>query len=312
MIRVDKNHIPAVGNEIRLFAVMRNESVRLRFWLDHYRGIGVNRFFVVDNASSDDTAEILLNQPDVHLYSSDEDFQLSQSGRLWLLALMAEHGVGYWCLVADADELLAYPHWETVRLQTLSRALDAQGHDVLECLLLDMYSSAPVCETDYSAGVDPFTICPWFDPDFTPVRGAVDHDDGSLVISTYVGSTRRKSFGIDAFLSKIALMRYRPEMLLTRGQHGILRGRVSPLRGVMFHFKYLSDFPKNVENVIRQEERANCSDEWRAYHHAFRLNPRLSLHDHRSEKYANSEQLIQMGLMKSDDLYDEYILGKKY
>ena len=182
-----------------------------------------------------------------------------------------------------------------VNLKTLTRALNAQGHDVLECLLLDMYSDGPICETHYADDSSPFAVCPWFDPDFRPIRGSVDHDDHCLEITTYVGSARRKVFGVDAFLSKIGLIRYRPEMLLTRGQHGIFGGYPSEIRGVMFHFKYFSNFPRDVERVMLQGERSNCSAEWRAYKKAFDLNPRLSLHDQRSVKLIDSRATFRDG-----------------
>ncbi len=309
MKQMDTKEVPVKRGEIRLFSVMKNEAFRLPYWLHHYRRIGVDRFFIVDNASSDETGRLLLDQPDVHLYRSDEDFQRSQSGRLWLSSLMATHGNGYWCVVADADEVLAYPDWETVPLRTLTETLEAEGHDTLECLLLDMYSDLPIRETHYAAGSDPFAICPWFDPDFKAIEGAVDHNGGRILIPTYVGSTRRKAFGVEAYLSKIGLVRYRPEMLLTRGQHGIVGGRPSPLRGVLFHFKYFADFPDAVSRVMLRGERANCSAEWRAYQRALERNPRLSLHDHRSVRLIDSHQLCRLGLMRTSDTFERHVRG---
>lgn len=311
MIRIDTNSISFPNKEIRLFAVVRNESLKLEFWLSHYRKIGVKRFFIVDNASTDATPDLLKNQPDVHLYWSAEDFQSSQSGRLWLAALMKDHGVGHWCIIADADELLAYPHCEKNNLEQLTGFLDAQGHDVLECILLDMYSDQPVCDTFYTAGEDLMSLCPWFDPNFVSITGFVDHDDDRIQIPTWIGSTRRKVFGVDAFLSKIALVRYHPEMVITRGQHGVVGGRPADIRGVMFHFKYLSDFPKCVSNVIEKSERKNCLKEWQAYHEAFQNNPKLSLFDSHSMRYSDSAQMIRLGLMKSSNTYDKW-LRKKY
>ncbi|MCL6588560.1 MAG: glycosyltransferase family 2 protein [Firmicutes bacterium] len=34
----------------------------------HYRKLGANRFFIVDNNSADTTRDFLLKQPDVHLF----------------------------------------------------------------------------------------------------------------------------------------------------------------------------------------------------------------------------------------------------
>ena len=48
------------------FAVtVRNEIVRLPYFLDYYRRLGAGHFLVVDNGSDDGTHEYLADQPDV-------------------------------------------------------------------------------------------------------------------------------------------------------------------------------------------------------------------------------------------------------
>ena len=43
--RIDKNHIPNNKNEIRLFVIARNESLRLPYFLKYYFEKGVAGFF---------------------------------------------------------------------------------------------------------------------------------------------------------------------------------------------------------------------------------------------------------------------------
>ncbi len=50
---VDKKVIPDLKNEIRLFAIMRNESLRLPHFINYYKKLGVDRFIIIDNNSSD-------------------------------------------------------------------------------------------------------------------------------------------------------------------------------------------------------------------------------------------------------------------
>jgi Glycosyl transferase family 2 len=54
--RLDKHRISEDKNEIRLFGIVRNENLRLPYFLDYHRSIGVARFFIVDNDSGDGTA----------------------------------------------------------------------------------------------------------------------------------------------------------------------------------------------------------------------------------------------------------------
>src|SRR5260370_21953978 len=61
-------HVPDDPTEIRLFSKCRNEQLRLPAFLRHYRNIGVQRFFFVDNASNDGSAEYPRPQPAVPVF----------------------------------------------------------------------------------------------------------------------------------------------------------------------------------------------------------------------------------------------------
>ena len=46
-------------NDHLLVATMRNEQIRLPYFLEYYRNLGVDHFLFVDNASQDGTVEYL-------------------------------------------------------------------------------------------------------------------------------------------------------------------------------------------------------------------------------------------------------------
>ena len=58
---VDGRRIPDSPHEIRAFLAVRNESLRLPYMLKHHFGAEVDRIFVLDNNSTDDTASIVLS-----------------------------------------------------------------------------------------------------------------------------------------------------------------------------------------------------------------------------------------------------------
>src|SRR5450432_4038045 len=127
------------SKEIRLFSKCRNESLRLPAFLRFYRKLGVQRFFFADNASTDGTAQLLAKEPDVHVFRTDGSFRAASGGTDWLNALLAQFGVGHWCVTVDVDELLYYPGSENVGLRALTDYLDAHEYQAMGCLLLDMY-----------------------------------------------------------------------------------------------------------------------------------------------------------------------------
>ena len=110
--RLDRHPIGPAEGEIRLFTRLRSQAHRLPAFLDFYRAQGVDRFFIVDNASDDGTRDLLLAQPDVHLYLTTDSYAAFGGGMRWLNELLALHGPGAWTLTVDVDELLAYPHAE--------------------------------------------------------------------------------------------------------------------------------------------------------------------------------------------------------
>ena len=126
--RWDDNVIPDTG-EIRLFGKIRNERTRLPFFLSYYRSLGVGRFFIVDNGSSDGSAEFLCGEPDCHVFRTEESMAVSRAGMSWLEPLLATHGIGRWCIVVDADELLVHPQAETVPLPQFCADLERTGRE---------------------------------------------------------------------------------------------------------------------------------------------------------------------------------------
>jgi len=58
VVALEKDDIVVVSN-------VYNEALRLPYFLTYYRNPGVKKFFIVDNNSTDETAEILKNAPDV-------------------------------------------------------------------------------------------------------------------------------------------------------------------------------------------------------------------------------------------------------
>ena len=55
-------------DDILMFCTLRNEKVRLPYFLEYYREMGVNHFLFVDNDSTDGTMDYLAEQPDVSVW----------------------------------------------------------------------------------------------------------------------------------------------------------------------------------------------------------------------------------------------------
>jgi len=123
-------------HEVSLFTCVRNEEAFLPKFVDHYRKLGVTRFFIVDDHSEVPIEKLCLGC-DVDVFRPKVgDFQSSKT--LWLESLMRVFvPEGNWVLAADADEFLHLPDPHP-DLCSLSHFLKERNRDFCLGLLLDL------------------------------------------------------------------------------------------------------------------------------------------------------------------------------
>lgn len=304
LTRADDRPVSIAPGDVLACVVVRNEAVRLPFFLDTYRRLGVARFLVVDNASADGTADLLAAQPDVTVWRSDLAFSRANFGAGWFEPILRAHGVGHWTLIVDADEMLVYLDCETQPLPALCADLERAGKRALDGVLLDMYSDRPIRDTHYAPGQDPRQICPYFDRQFyhaahagwTPYRNQ----------TTLVGGVRQRVFGADGnyVLSKVPLVRYAEDVVLIGGQHwtSLPAEQIAQRRCALLHFKYMSAFPDYVRQEVVRGQHFGGAMQYAEYARGLDARDNLSLYDPaHSVHYRDSRQLLELGVIRADD-----------
>lgn len=111
--------------------VVRNASLRLPYLFEHNRSRGVDRFFVVDNDSTDGSLAFLKSQPNSHCFHTSDNYRYSMCGIYWIEYLADQYGLDHWCLFVDEDEVVTYPHWEDVGLKEFCEYLDGESATAL-------------------------------------------------------------------------------------------------------------------------------------------------------------------------------------
>jgi hypothetical protein len=331
---------PAVAarEEIRAFARCRNERLRLPAFLKHYRGLGVGRFFIVDNDSSDGSTDYLAEQPDVRLFRTANRYSEARSGVTWLNALLAEFGVGFWCLTVDIDELLVYPGSEHTSLRTLTSHLEQHGYEALCCLLLDLYPAGPLDECPYAAGDDLLEAAPYFD--VSPYqRSPIDLCPGVLIrggmrervfypevrargvaARTYDGLLDRISHRVPLLdetpwlrarrrrqppcLTKVPLVRW-DEKSQYLGIHWVSHKIVAPETGALLHFKFLADFHGRALEETARGEHYDGASEYRRYAQTLSKNTGVAFMYEGSTRFEGTAQLVRLGLIRDTQTWDE-------
>ena len=290
--------------DILVTATMRNEMVRLPFFLEHYRKLGVGHFLIVDNASDDGTREFLATQPDVSLWTTSDSYKHARFGLDWLTWLMIRHAHGHWVLTLDADEILIYPYWDTRPLGALTDWLDGQGREMFPAMMLDMYPKGRLGEQHYEPGQDPTEVLSWFD------RGNYTIQRQTPMENLWIqGGVRARYFFADdprraPTMNKVPLVKWNRRFVYVNSTHGILPRRLNRYydreggefaSGILLHTKFLDTIiEKSREELERREHFAN-SALYEDYYQTVLGQPDLWCE--KSSRYLGWRQLEAMGLM---------------
>lgn len=345
--RLDERPLPPSPGGVDAFMVVRNEADRLPHVLAHHRRLGVSRFFVCDNGSSDGSLAILEAAPDCAVYRTAASFAAAGCGMDWINAMVAEHGQNRWCLFVDADEHLVYPHSDTLPLPAFCRFLDANGSEGVFALMIDMYPDGPLRDARPRPDAPLEAICPLHDADYVvrrkaapSLRGRGFHDVEAL------GGVRARLFhprtarlgpwgmtlararralrhsalghrlGLDRGdfglcppdITKIPLMR------ACAGRHWVSNHRttslsLSPVTGALLHFKLMADFHERARTEAARGEHWGAGSEYACYRAFLDRDPEPSLAHENSRRYRAPEDLVACGAMRTTPAYEAYAAG---
>jgi len=330
--RLDSNKIIDTDkNEIRLFCLVRNEILRIPFLLEHYKKLGIERFFFIDNSSNDGTREYLLKQTNCHLFFSSNSYK-SGAGIQWLNSLLNAFGCGFWCLIVDADEFLNYPYCEKITLPALCQYFDAEQIEGLFTFLLDMYPSGALQDAKPTKRQMLHHICDYFDRDyyflkrirllgpepFPPLEVL-----GGPRARCFYGWQGEKSFAWRLFihilergivllrkkglnvpiirlkstaLFKIPLVKWKHGLSFSSSTHILQPIKLAFETGVLLHYKFLYDFHDRVIKNVKDGMHTEGSIEYKKYLSHIKNIKNLMYSG--STKYESSDDVLDAGLMK--------------
>lgn len=295
LIRMDKNHAELRSGDILLFSVMRDEAPRLSWFLNYYRNLGVEKFIIVDNDSSDGTSELLLQQPDVVLYRTSDRYGMSAWGVRWINALIEKHGRRNWCIYVDADEALIYPDSETIGLRALTQSLSAKGQQAMLAPLLDMYPTMvpeardieqlqqAYCYFDKDLHFRPHSICPYRE---------------------VFGGVRFRLFQGYQSLAKVPLVDGSSGVRFLISTHQTTPVRMADVTGALLHYHLINilqpEYRSLLDDAIERREFPSASlERLRSREMLPRILSEDSLLGKESVRFESTRQLVELGLMSA-------------
>ncbi len=304
-LRLVQDHTHRIRpDDILLISTFRNEQIRLPYFLDYYRGLGVNHFLLVDNDSRDGVQPYLRGMEDVSLWFTRGSYKAATFGVDWMNAVLRRYAHGHWTLCVDPDELFIYPFCDSRPLRALTDWLDNSQIRSFAAMLLDVYPKGRIDAQPYQAGQNPLEIAHWFDSGNYAVTRNPQY--GNLWIQ---GGPRARIFFSDRpkqapALNKIPLVKWDHRFAYVSSTHTLLPRGLNQVyetdggekaSGMLMHTKFLDTFTAKAEEELTRHQHYAGSAEYTAYAKALQDNPDLWCKW--SEKYINWRQLEILGLM---------------
>jgi hypothetical protein len=283
---------PLAPSDLPLLLVVRNELALLSTFLKHYRRLGVTRFLVVDDKSSDGSREFLLSQPDVTVFESNVRYGTARKGEFWRQMLIDKFGRNRWYVNVDVDEFLVFKTSGPSGIPVLIADLEAAGLNRSMALMLDFYSKTPLQEAALGLHQSPFEITQWFDQNGYKARLT------KLGLETSGGPIKR-FFGRDGNRTKFPLIYCSKRVAIPKTIHAPLpywENFVVPTTALA-HFKFFADFEKKCIEAIEDGQRHSKARAQKAYYERIKDRESVCLFDETiSTHYRDPNHLYDLGL----------------
>lgn len=300
-----KHDVPKLTyDDIPMFSVEYNEMLRLPYFLEYYRQLGITHFFFVDNNSNDGSFEFLLAQPDCYVFWTDTSYSEAGSGISWIHALLDKYALdGQWCIHADSDELLVYPHCETQPLPKIIKYLEDEQSQMMVSFMLDMYPKDLQMQLNANHSKSLIDVSPYFYNDYEhryQVECPYVHTLGGIFYKFEVAPF--------AFV-KTALFKYSKEFRFLSATHHTTPAKVSNVSSAYLHFKMLGDFQAKAKAESERKEHAGGGAMYRKYAQMYDkfINSGTDLSQlDKSVKYQNSQQLVDLNLIQTSCEWENF------
>ena len=294
--RLLSTELEMTSDDLILFSVVRDEHYRLQGFLDYYRKLGITKFVFIDNGSSDGTDKILLSEPDVILWQTDNTYTQSFNGMRWVNELIEKYTkeTKNWCFYIDVDEYLIYPEVESKDLRQLTNYLESNGYEAMRGFMLDVFDPETFEITiDQGNPLDKslyffnkYNLSGW---EFSPYCRV----SGGLRTQLYDS--------LNIILTKTPVIKGGGDIKFLASSHIITPAKIADITSAFIHLKYSSEFIGRAKVEAERKVHFKGAKRFKLYYEKrdefkkvmddFEDNPDFV-------EFKNSRQLVELGLIK--------------
>lgn len=311
-LRIIKKPAASRPGSVALFAVVRNEMYFLPHLLSHYRGLGVQEFWFLDDRSTDGTRDYLAAQPDCGLVKSNLGFADMVGSRRFPVAVKTAVPrallQGRWVLTVDADEFVVLPT-EYASVTELTAAMDRHGLRIARALMVDFFPESLQALDDAAPDAQPFALCPLFDK-----WSALEWPDGEDNVSRIsVGDAvrprmlaRLNELGVDlgelmatyrtANVNKVPLLHWDKDTMMMSSHRSNVKSS-DRVQLTLAHFKFYPGYRQRIDEALARNSHFQKSVEYRFLDVATRELRDWPLAGAQSRRYHSPADLAEAGLV---------------
>lgn len=308
------SHISLGPNETVLVSLMKNGAYYLEPFLEHYRGVGVRHFLIIDNGSTDGTAERLVAEPDVTVCSNT--LPVGTYENLLRGQIARQYVSGGWFLFSDSDELILPARGENRRLSEFADYCNAQGYDGAVCQYLDLVSPHPLEVTKDWAYADSIAAFELYS--LHEIDSFEYHDQENIHFSWYFrhnrlsyadikvmfGGIRREVFGENCCLTGHRFMRNAPHIDIYSHPHCCNNLACADFTFLIKHYKFAG-------NIVARDLAYIANQTWdhgedKARMSALQNSASFVIKGQHMHRFCSTENLIDVGFLACSERFLDY------
>lgn len=287
-------------NKPILICLIKNEMIRIRKFLEHYKKLEINNFIFIDNNSTDGTLELLKKEENINIFQIKEKYSTIRR-QAWINKVISYFGFNKWYLIVDSDEFLTYKDSENKNISDLIKYLQNNKIKRARALMIDMYSKESIFGGTTGESKDFTKKYCYFDSDSYQEK---KHKHFELII----GGMRNRVFGkyadINPFLVKYPLIYFEKGDLQYNSHYSspFYKNFNSQVLLALLHYKFLEGDLEKIKEIVKEKNYALGSKQYIAYLKAYEENPVLKFKNDKSKKYESSKSLEQIKLIQNIEI----------
>ena len=280
-INIIKN-LEILSNDIILICVEKDDLIKLKNFIKHHRNIGINKFIILDNNSTDGSFEWLLKQKDVILLQTKTKYS-SVNRDAWINRIIAHYGDNRWYIVLDSDELLVYNDCENKKIPDVINYCKENNIVRARTLMLEMYAKDEYYVSDNLNKYLDELVC--FDNTYY-----LNKKENFIHIS---GGPRERVFNVSTCLTKYPLFYFRKKDIYCNSHY------LYPYKDnfksncflIVKHYKFLPNEIEKYKKIVKDKNYYNESIAYKKILKVINRTKKINFINEDSCKYNNSNSL---------------------